>query len=138
MATNENNINITTDTASNCSGQIPCRHKFGYGIGHVLNDICASVWFTYLLVYFHLVLGFTPVYAGILLLIGQIADALATPFVGYHSDKRDDFWLCRYGRRKTWHLTGTSLNFTSHYCLLEISESSKGLIPKLLRVHCRG
>ncbi|OAD61483.1 Major facilitator superfamily domain-containing protein 12 [Eufriesea mexicana] len=71
--------------------------KLSYGIGHVLNDICASMWFTYLLVFFHLVLGFNSISAGIILLIGQIADAFATPFVGFHSDKNDDFWLCRYG-----------------------------------------
>ena len=27
--------------------------KLGYGLGHVLNDLCASMWFTYLLLYFH-------------------------------------------------------------------------------------
>lgn len=36
----------------------------------------------------------------------QVADALATPFVGFHSDSNDNFWFCRYGRRKTWHLVG--------------------------------
>ncbi|XP_076246049.1 major facilitator superfamily domain-containing protein 12 isoform X2 [Calliopsis andreniformis] len=87
--------------------RLPISLKLAYGIGHVLNDICASMWFTYLLVFFHLVLGFDGTLAGLILLIGQIADALATPFVGFHSDKNDDFWLCRYGRRKTWHLIGT-------------------------------
>lgn len=38
-----------------------------------------------------------------------MADALATPFVGFHSDASDNFWLCRYGRRKTWHLFGSIL-----------------------------
>ena len=27
--------------------------KLGYGLGHVLNDLCASMWFTYLLLFFH-------------------------------------------------------------------------------------
>ncbi|XP_014218010.1 major facilitator superfamily domain-containing protein 12 [Copidosoma floridanum] len=87
--------------------RVPLKTKFAYGVGHVLNDVCASMWFTYLLVYFHLVLGFEPAAAGLVLLVGQIADALATPFVGYHSDKDDNYWLCRYGKRKTWHLFGT-------------------------------
>lgn len=86
--------------------RITFKSKLAYGGGHVLNDVCASMWFTYLLVYFHLVLGFSPTYAGVILLIGQIADALATPFVGLQSDKDDNFWLCRYGKRKTWHLLG--------------------------------
>ncbi len=25
----------------------------GYGVGHVLNDLCASMWFTYLLLFYH-------------------------------------------------------------------------------------
>ena len=24
----------------------------GYGVGHIFNDICASMWFTYLLLFF--------------------------------------------------------------------------------------
>ncbi|EZA52900.1 hypothetical protein X777_07725 [Ooceraea biroi] len=88
--------------------RLPVYLKFAYGMGHVLNDICASMWFTYLLVFFHLVLGFDPTLAGVVLFIGQVADAVVTPFVGLHSDKNDNFWLCRYGRRKTWHLLGTN------------------------------
>lgn len=88
---------------------LPPSLKLAFGIGHVLNDICASIWFTYLLVFFHLILGFDATVAGVILLIGQVADALATPFVGFHCDKSDDFWLCKYGRRKTWHLIGTCI-----------------------------
>lgn len=81
--------------------------RFGYAVGHVQNDVCASMWFTYLLIFFQNVLGWPPHVAGIIMLIGQIADALATPFVGLQADRKDKFWLCRYGRRKTWHLVGT-------------------------------
>ncbi|KAK5639096.1 hypothetical protein RI129_011588 [Pyrocoelia pectoralis] len=81
--------------------------QLAYGVGHVLNDVCASMWFTYLLVFFHLVLEFSNWEAGFMLLIGQVADALSTPFVGFHSDQSDNIWLCRYGRRKTWHLLGS-------------------------------
>ncbi|XP_068626251.1 major facilitator superfamily domain-containing protein 12-like [Battus philenor] len=81
--------------------------QLGYGIGHVLNDVCASLWFTYFLVFFHLVLEFSSTQSGNLMLIGQIVDALATPFVGYHSDHTDNFISARYGKRKLWHLFGT-------------------------------
>lgn len=87
--------------------KLPAYLKLAYGTGHVLNDICASMWFTYLLVFFHLVLGFDPTLSGVVLLIGQVADGLVTPFVGLQSDRNDNFWLCKYGRRKTWHLLGT-------------------------------
>ncbi|XP_022663384.1 major facilitator superfamily domain-containing protein 12-like isoform X2 [Varroa jacobsoni] len=84
------------------------RHKAAYAVGHVLNDLCASMWFTYLLLYFNYVREFGPTFAGELLLVGQVADGLATPFVGLESDRDDGLWLCvKYGRRKTWHLVGT-------------------------------
>ncbi len=63
------------------------KKKAGFGLGHVLNDLCASMWFTYLLLFFHRVLQFENIYAGYVLLIGQIADGISTTFVGYFSDK---------------------------------------------------
>ncbi|ROT82189.1 putative MFS-type transporter C19orf28 [Penaeus vannamei] len=84
------------------------RTRFGYGVGHVLNDLCSAMWFTYLLIYFHHVLLFNNSLAGVVLLIGQVADALSTPFVGKEADRTDDLAFCaRYGRRKSWHLAGT-------------------------------
>lgn len=63
------------------------RVRFGYAIGHVLNDLCASVWFTYTLVYFKFGVGVPTVLAGTVVLLGQVADGLATPLVGYFSDR---------------------------------------------------
>ena len=34
---------------------------FGYGLGHVCNDICASMWFTYLLLFFQKVFAISIV-----------------------------------------------------------------------------
>ncbi|KAL2089365.1 hypothetical protein ACEWY4_014053 [Coilia grayii] len=81
-----------------------CR-RLSYAIGHFLNDLCASMWFTYLLVYYHSVLGFQNTYAGVLLLAGQIADGICTPLIGYESDNTAGCGT--YGKRKTWHLVGT-------------------------------
>ncbi|KAE8293981.1 Major facilitator superfamily domain-containing protein 12 [Larimichthys crocea] len=76
------------------------------------------MWFTYLLVYLHSVLGFQSTYAGVMLLIGQIADGVCTPLVGYESDRTAG--IC--GKRKTWHLLGTvcvlvSFSFIFNPCL---------------------
>lgn len=79
--------------------------KLGYATGHYLNDLCASMWFTYFLLYFHSVLGFNSFYAGLLLLVGQVADGVCTPLVGYESDRHPG--IRSYGRRKSWHLIGT-------------------------------
>ena len=91
------------------STRVPFLKRIGYGLGHVHNDMCAAMWFTYLLIYFHKVLGFENVLAGALLAIGQLADGLSTVIVGIFSDRGGDVWLCyRYGNRKSWHLVGTA------------------------------
>ncbi|KAJ7992946.1 hypothetical protein DPEC_G00267350 [Dallia pectoralis] len=79
--------------------------RLSYAAGHFLNDLCASLWFTYLLVYYHSVLGLMSSYAGLLLLIGQIADGISTPIVGIQSDRQAG--CATYGKRKSWHLVGT-------------------------------
>ncbi|XP_026554727.1 major facilitator superfamily domain-containing protein 12 isoform X2 [Pseudonaja textilis] len=84
---------------------LPLRDRLSYSVGHFLNDLCASMWFTYLLVYFHSVLGYSTQHAGALLLAGQVADGICTPLVGYEADQAGG--CGRYGRRKSWHLTGT-------------------------------
>lgn len=83
---------------------LPVLKRLSYAVGHFLNDLCASMWFTYLLVYYHSVLGFQNWYAGVLLLVGQIADGVCTPLIGYESDRTAGCF--KYGKRKTWHLVG--------------------------------
>lgn len=93
---------------------LPWVTKVSYGVGHVFNDLCASMWFTYLLVYYENVLRFDSTVAGLILMTGQIADGLSTPVVGIFSDKENKIPLCaRYGRRKVWHLLGTILVMVS-------------------------
>lgn len=96
--------------------------RLSYAVGHFLNDLCASMWFTYLLVYYHSVLGFQNSYAGVLLLVGQIADGVCTPLIGYESDRAAG--CGSYGKRKTWHLIGKDLSW---FCSLVQKEKLKVL-----------
>lgn len=50
--------------------------KFSYGVGHILNDLTASMWFSYLLIYLHRVIGFDNKLAGYMMLIGSFEDIL--------------------------------------------------------------
>ena len=68
------------------------------------NDLCASIWFSYTLVFLQHVMGLSTRNAGIVLLIGQLVDGIATPIIGYESDRTRG--CAKYGRRKSWHLTG--------------------------------
>ncbi|XP_057981881.1 uncharacterized protein LOC131167094 isoform X2 [Malania oleifera] len=71
-----------------------------YGVGHMLNDITSSCWFTYLLV-FLTDIGLSPSDAATVMLSGQIADGFATIFAGELID--------RFGHFKIWHGAGSVL-----------------------------
>ncbi|GAV86006.1 MFS_2 domain-containing protein [Cephalotus follicularis] len=73
---------------------------FYYGVGHMLNDITASCWFTYLLL-FLTEIGLSPRDAAYVMLSGQIADGFATIFTGELID--------RFGHFKIWHGAGSVL-----------------------------
>src|SRR5690348_12379663 len=45
-----------------------------YGVGHAYNDMCATMWFSYVMVFYNLVRDMDSSWAGALLLIGQVAD----------------------------------------------------------------
>lgn len=79
-----------------------------YGVGHVLNDLVASMWFTYALVFYHYVMKLSSINAGAVMLVGQLTDAVATAAIGVLSDNVNVICTDRYGRRKTWHLFGKS------------------------------
>ncbi|CAG4989927.1 unnamed protein product [Colias eurytheme] len=72
-----------------------------FGFGHVYNDLCAAMWFSYMMLFFQAVLEMKAVVAGAMLLLGQVVDALATPVVGVLADK--------YSTKTVWHLTGSAL-----------------------------
>ncbi|KAK4753196.1 hypothetical protein SAY87_021994 [Trapa incisa] len=73
---------------------------FCYGSGHMLNDITASCWFTYLLL-FLTDIGLSHRDAAVVMLSGQITDGLATVFAGELID--------RFGHFKIWHAAGSIL-----------------------------
>ncbi|KAI6214661.1 hypothetical protein M3Y94_00294900 [Aphelenchoides besseyi] len=81
---------------------------FAYSFGHFYNDLCSSIWFTYLMIYLEKVILLRSSRAGLLMLIGQATDALCTPLVGLLSDAGvlPEF-LLKIGKRKAWHLMGT-------------------------------
>lgn len=79
--------------------------RLSYAVGHFLNDLCASMWFTYLLLYLHSVRAYSSRGAGLLLLLGQVADGLCTPLVGFEADRAAGR-CARFGPRKAWHLVG--------------------------------
>lgn len=99
----------TSSAASIASNQMRSTltifEKLGYGLGHVYNDLCAGVWFSYTILFMQNALGMAGAVAGTLVMVGQVGDAIATPIVGKLSDK--------YGTKRRWHIAGTVLVFLS-------------------------
>lgn len=79
------------------------KNIYAYSVGHVLNDLVATCWFSFLLYYLTDILLLDKKKAGWIMLSGQIFDGLATPAVGILSDKINT----PIGRRTPWYLGGT-------------------------------
>lgn len=93
---------LSTTTVQSLSDQtmstISVWSKIGYGLGHVYNDLCAGVWFSYLLLFLKGALKMPGTEAGGMMMLGQVGDAMATPIVGFLVD--------RYGTKQRWHIFG--------------------------------
>jgi glycoside/pentoside/hexuronide:cation symporter, GPH family len=72
--------------------------KIFYGAGDSTNSMSGTIIDLFLLYYFTDVLGLKPLLAGMVLLFGQIWDALNDPMVGYLSDRT----RLRFGRRRVF------------------------------------
>lgn len=82
---------------------LPLMTIIGFGFGHVYNDLCAGIWFSYTLLFFQGVLQMPSTEAGGLMMLGQVADAIATPIIGHLTDK--------FGTKQKWHIFGEINNF---------------------------
>ena len=84
---------------------------FYYACGHMLNDLCAACWFTYLLVMLRDAHNLMSWKSAVVLLCGQVADAIATPACGILSDRSRglQLWRWRLERRQLWYVIGTVL-----------------------------
>lgn len=83
--------------------RLPISQRVSYSFGHVLNDLAGNAWFSYLLLFLTKVGGLPSAYAGYVLLTSQVLEAVCTPISGILCDRT----VCRYGKRKIWHLGGT-------------------------------
>uniref|UniRef100_A0A915PSQ7 Uncharacterized protein n=1 Tax=Setaria digitata TaxID=48799 RepID=A0A915PSQ7_9BILA len=101
---------LTREETMDASNELSGCEVLGYGIGHFYNDLCASMWFTYLLLFLEKVVVMRSSVAGLIMLIGQATDALSTAFIGVLSDSTPvPFCFRRCGQRKSWHALGTVL-----------------------------
>lgn len=78
-----------------------------YALGHFQNDVVASLWFTYLILFLKKVIHLPGGDAGRAMLIGQIADGCFTPVLSIFIDnvRLVNF----YPKLKGWHALGTAI-----------------------------
>ena len=102
---------------------------FYYACGHMLNDLCAACWFTYLLVMLRDAHGLLGWKSAVVLLCGQVADAIATPSCGLLSDRSKGFqlWRWRLERRQTWYVIGTVLVAINFFLIFGVA------LPKVIK-----
>lgn len=81
--------------------------KIGFSLGHIYNDLCAGVWFSYTLLFMQGVQQMPGAQAGAMVMLGQIGDAIATPIVGILTDK--------YSTKRKWHIFGKSYKYIFVY-----------------------
>lgn len=112
MISDDQSMETPVSSASTSRSSLSGWSKFGFGLGHVYNDLCAGIWFSYTLLFLQGALLMPGPEAGALMMIGQIGDALATPMVGYLADK--------FGTKQKWHVFGT---FSSHFRLNAVSSN---------------
>ncbi|KAG5678987.1 hypothetical protein PVAND_008597 [Polypedilum vanderplanki] len=78
--------------------------KIGYGFGHVFNDLCGTLWFSYCLLFFKYIVNI-PAEAGALMMLGQLSDAFFSAFIGLLTDL--------YSTKRNWHIIGSIVVFLS-------------------------
>ncbi|TYZ65243.1 hypothetical protein PybrP1_012339 [[Pythium] brassicae (nom. inval.)] len=109
------NADVARRGAQHARDEWTAAKYIAYGVGHVLNDMCASTWFSYLLVFLRQVASLSPVDSAVVMFAGQIADGVATPLVGVLSDLSTGFPSIGFGRRKTWLAGGALLVVVCFY-----------------------
>ncbi len=77
--------------------------KFGYGIGDLGGNLFFTITGFYLLFFLTDIAGLSPVFAGTVLMIGKIWDAVTDPATGYLSDRTRTRW----GRRRPYMFIGS-------------------------------
>lgn len=116
-ASDSNSNNNNNIDENQMQSSLTFMQKCGYGLGHVYNDLCAGVWFSYTLLFMQSALKIPGPEAGALVMLGQIGDALATPIIGLLAD--------RYLTKRKWHITGTGLVFITFPLIFSICPACK-------------
>lgn len=104
--------------------------KIGFSLGHIYNDLCAGVWFSYTLLFMQGVMQMPGPEAGAMVMLGQVGDAIFTPIIGVLTDK--------FSTKRKWHVFGklselVSNLFTLNYFCANRNPPCAGIFSTHLR-----
>jgi len=84
------------------------RERLSCAVGNMFNDIYTQLLFSFEILFFMKVLELSASQAGLLVLIGEISEAVVSLMSGYLGDHINiPFLSNKIGRRKSWHLLST-------------------------------
>ncbi len=69
--------------------KLPLRAKIGYGVGGFGSQMVYNNFIFWGMIFFTDYVGFSPAFAGMVIALGTLWDAVTDPTIGYLSDKRD-------------------------------------------------
>lgn len=74
IQTSSNNSSTDeNDTMPDDKTTLKFLEKIGFSLGHVYNDLCAGIWFSYTLLFMQNVLGMKGPEAGAMVMLGQVS-----------------------------------------------------------------
>lgn len=101
---------LGTKMAATKKPRLPLHQLIFFSVGNVMNDLCNTIFTSYLLIFQTRVLDLPNNIVGLLWLIPAAIDSVLALLIGYASDNAHIPYISRfYGRRKTWHLLGCAL-----------------------------
>ncbi|MBR6029725.1 MAG: MFS transporter [Clostridia bacterium] len=96
--------------------------KAAYGLGAVGKDMVYALSASYVMYYYQDVLGLSPSFVGLVLMIARIFDALNDPFMGVLVARTRSRW----GRFRPWLVSGAVLNAFTLYALFAAPAADEG------------
>ncbi len=106
--------------------ELPPLRIFSYVVGHFFNDLSSCLWFSFFILFFESVKGYSKDVAGSLFLLGQATMAVSTQLVGLASDRFPlPRKLRKFGKRKAWHALGKSTNQSITHLYIRVYQHRK-------------
>lgn len=93
--------------------KLSARQTAAYGIGAVGKDMMYALSATYVMYYYQDLLGLSPAFVGLILMLARIFDALNDPFMGILVARARS----RFGRFIPWLMSGSVLNALVSYAM---------------------